>query len=49
MGPKGSTLFSEDVCPECGSTHIINDPDSGELICSACGLVMKESRVNEGP
>ena len=49
MGPKGSTLHSEDKCPECGSTHIINDPDSGELICSACGLVMKETIINEGP
>jgi len=41
--------LNEDVCIECGSTHIVNDPGSGELICSGCGLVMKESTLNDGP
>jgi len=49
MGKKGNILPSEDVCPECGSTNIVNDPDSGELICGDCGLVMKDIMVNEGP
>lgn len=49
MGKKGSILPSEDVCPECGSTNIVHDPDSGELICGDCGLVMKDIMVNEGP
>lgn len=49
MGKKGNILPSEDVCPECGSTNIVNDPDSGELICGDCGLVMKDTMVNEGP
>jgi transcription initiation factor TFIIB len=49
MGIKGSTLHNDDVCPECRSTYIIKDPDTGELICSACGLVMRESILNEGP
>ena len=49
MGPKGSILNNEDKCPECGSTYIVKDPDSGELICSECGLVMKEVSINDGP
>ena len=49
MGKKGNMLNNEDVCPECGSTNIVHDPDSGELICGDCGLVMKDSMVNEGP
>lgn len=49
MGKKGNILNNEDVCPECGSTNIVHDPDSGELICGDCGLVMKDIMVNEGP
>jgi len=49
MGKKGNMLHNEDVCPECNGTNIVHDPDSGELICGDCGLVMKDSMVNEGP
>ncbi len=49
MGKKGNMLSREDVCPECRSTNIVHDPDSGELICGDCGLVMKDSMLNEGP
>ena len=49
MGRKGRNLQNEDLCPECGSTYLVNDPDSGETICSTCGLVMKEVTLNEGP
>jgi transcription initiation factor TFIIB len=48
MGFKGNIL-REDICSECGSTYIVKDPDSGELICSGCGLVMRETVLNEGP
>jgi len=40
---------SGDVCPECGSTNIIQDEDSGEIICGNCGLVVRESIINKGP
>ncbi len=43
------SLESEDKCPECGSDYVISDPDSGEIICGSCGLVIKESTINEGP
>ncbi len=46
---KAITLQNEDLCPECGGTHIVQDSDSGELICSDCGLVVKSGIVNEGP
>jgi transcription initiation factor TFIIB len=49
MGKKGNELHCEDICPECGSTNIVQDPDSGELICGDCGLVMKDGMLNEGP
>lgn len=39
----------EDHCPECGSKNLIHDEESGEIICGGCGLVIKESMVNEGP
>ena len=39
----------EDRCPDCGSGNLINDEDSGEIICGGCGLVIKESMVNDGP
>ncbi len=42
-------LGSEDVCPECGSSMIIHDEESGEIICGSCGLVITESIINKGP
>ncbi|MEM2321356.1 MAG: transcription initiation factor IIB [Candidatus Bathyarchaeia archaeon] len=38
-----------DKCPECGSTNLISDPDTGEVICSDCGLVIQESSMDKGP
>ncbi|MEM1507618.1 MAG: transcription initiation factor IIB [Candidatus Bathyarchaeia archaeon] len=38
-----------DKCPECGSTNLISDPDTGEIICSNCGLVIQESIMDKGP
>ncbi len=39
----------EDVCPECGSRNLIHDEESGEVICGSCGLVIRESMIDEGP
>ncbi len=36
-------------CPECGSSHLIQDYDRGELICESCGLVIDEHYIDEGP
>ena len=46
---EAMTLRNEELCPECGSTHIVQDSGSGELICSGCGLVVKTSILNDGP
>jgi transcription initiation factor TFIIB len=39
----------EDVCPECGGRTLIHDEESGEVICGTCGLVLRESMIDEGP
>lgn len=36
-------------CPECGSREIIQDGESGEIVCGDCGLVVSEPAVNTGP
>lgn len=36
-------------CPECGSTHIVQDYERGELVCGDCGLVIDDSYIDHGP
>lgn len=36
------------VCPECGSTQFVEDASRGELICTKCGLVLKEKMIDTG-
>jgi transcription initiation factor TFIIB len=42
-------LILVDKCPECNSTNLISDPDTGEVICGNCGLVIQESIMDKGP
>jgi len=37
------------ICPECGSKKLINDRESGEIVCGGCGLVITEFTVNTEP
>ena len=37
------------VCPECGSSNIVHDEGSAEIICGSCGLVVAESSPCMGP
>lgn len=46
---KKSRRNGDDRCPECGSGNLIHDEYSGEIICSECGLVIKDSIINDGP
>ena len=39
----------DDVCPECGGGNIVYDRGTGEVICGACGLVLRESTISLGP
>ena len=36
-------------CPECGSKNLVHDYDTGETICSNCGLVLFEQMLDKGP
>jgi transcription initiation factor TFIIB len=36
-------------CPECGSSNLIHDYDTGETICGDCGLVVYEQMMDKGP
>ena len=39
----------ETICPECGSTKLINDHERGEVVCGNCGLVIDDNLVDMGP
>ena len=34
---------------DCGSTEIITDPDTGEQICTVCGMVLSTTNIDHGP
>jgi len=38
-----------DKCPECGSSNLVHDYDSGETVCGDCGLVLREQTMDKGP
>jgi transcription initiation factor TFIIB len=38
-----------DKCPECESTNLVNDYDTGEKICGDCGLVLYDQMIDKGP
>jgi transcription initiation factor TFIIB len=38
-----------DRCPECNSTNLIHDYDTGETVCGDCGLVIREQTMDKGP
>src|SRR3989338_7180038 len=36
-------------CPECHGKRLKKDAERGEIVCNACGLVLEENIVQEGP
>jgi len=49
-GSHAETFLDEErSCPECGSEHLVRDYARGELVCDACGLVVSEGAIDEGP
>ena len=38
-----------DKCPECDSSNLIHDYDTGETVCGDCGLVVYEQMMDKGP
>ena len=41
--------ISTSSCPECSSSNLVEDYAMGEVICSDCGLVIRENVVDDGP
>ena len=37
------------TCPECGGTDVVRDNEKGEIICTTCGLVLSDHRIDTGP
>ncbi|MEM2778317.1 MAG: transcription initiation factor IIB [Candidatus Jordarchaeales archaeon] len=42
-------MATEQKCPECGSTNIAFDYNTGESVCTGCGLVLDEQMLDTGP
>jgi transcription initiation factor TFIIB len=42
-------LHQKGRCSECGSGEFITDPETGEVICSQCGLVLQDEALDQGP
>jgi transcription initiation factor TFIIB len=38
-----------DKCPECSSSNLVHDYDTGETVCGDCGLVLYEQMMDKGP
>jgi transcription initiation factor TFIIB len=38
-----------DKCPECDSSNLVHDYDTGETVCGDCGLVLYEQMMDKGP
>ncbi len=41
-------MSEPDYCPECGNRHIVFDSSQAEYICKECGLVIEESKAENG-
>jgi len=49
MNKTQSMQITVKKCPECGSTNLVHDYDTGETICGSCGLVVQDVMMDEGP
>lgn len=47
--PEIGPAFSKTVCPNCNdnTNSIITDAESGEIICSNCGLVISSDKTQQ--
>jgi transcription initiation factor TFIIB len=43
------SLLRLDRCPECESNEIVTDTSSGEVLCCRCGLVIRDSLLDQTP
>ena len=42
-------MSSLERCPSCNKSTLVLDEDSGELVCTTCGIVISENRESGGP
>ena len=42
-------MSSLERCPSCNKSTLVLDENSGELVCSTCGMVISENRESGGP
>lgn len=47
--PRAELEGAKGRCPECGSLSIVQNAETGEQICSNCGLVVNEGSFDRGP
>ncbi len=41
--------LSSDECCVCGSNQLVTIPDSGEIVCERCGIVISDKTEEKGP
>jgi len=46
---KAAALRIAAKCPECSSTNLVHDYDSGETVCGGCGLVVERDQPSSEP
>jgi transcription initiation factor TFIIB len=44
-----SAVLQRRTCTECGSTKLLTDNETGEIICTECGAVVVDSLIDHGP
>ncbi len=44
-----TTVTTRRTCEECGSTKLVTDNDTGEIICTECGAVVADNLIDHGP
>ena len=49
ISKKRDIPVEDDVCPECGGRNTVYDRGTGEVICGACGLVLREPTISLDP
>jgi len=48
MEQETSRHYKKEKCPDCSSTNILHDYDTGEAVCGDCGLVLHEQMMDKG-
>lgn len=46
---QGYEIAVDQSCPSCHESHLVQDIDTGEVVCSRCGTVINEGSYDLGP